>query len=520
MYEWILSFFLIATGVFAVAVGSCQKSYLVVLPFIFAGLIVAPPIGSICAKLVPLLEPFKRRLGAAIILVVVGLFVTYNQCLRSGITSVLETQRAGISRIAGADSEKTGQAGISANNDAAQGESADRGSAESRERQAVAPSGESAMPGNGSAKPVSESAGVKSAETERSRKGGIAGAASESGTGQAGRGTPEKKTAAADRRKRDSEKTGTDAKRMTGISGTGREKSSRTGVSGRESDAHEAGKEMSRAAAPPGEKSLKKAAGGASYTGDMIGGIPHGKGTMKLPAGEQQVVSGPAKKAAAVDLRVFLSRWNYDRREAVSGVIEEYTGEWQRGVPVRKGTFVWSDGDRYSGEFAGRKKQGYGTYRYGHGTRYQGQWSDDRANGEGMIVWSNGDRYTGGWRNDRREGRGTYIWNSGIKYTGQWKGDAMEGRGKISWADGNSYDGEWKNNMRHGKGVYVWKNGDTYRGEFWHNRREGKGTYLWKDGSSYTGEWKNGTRHGEGILKYNGKTIRGEFQNDRLIQER
>lgn len=514
-----------ATGAFAVTVGSCQKSYLVLLPFIFAGLVVAPPIGSGCAKLVPLLEPFKRRLGAAIILVVLGLFVTYNQCLRSGITNVLGTQKADVTLTARTDSGMSGDTGIAGKDTAVQGDN-DQESTLGRERQAAVPSEESAMPDNRAAKHVSESADGKSAGTEGTRPVEITRRASDSESDQIGRGAPEKRTAAYDEKKRETAKSDTAAKRRTGITDPGREKSPQAGASGRKFEADAVDKEMSKAAAAQRRRPAKKIAGGASYTGDMANGIPHGTGTLKLPAREQQAVSAAPEKAdtqkkeAAIDLRTFLSQWNYDRREGAAAAIEEYTGEWQRGVPVRKGIFIWSDGDRYSGGFAGRKKQGYGTYRYVHGTRYQGQWADDRANGEGMIVWTNGDRYTGGWKNDRREGKGTYIWNSGIKYTGQWKDDAMEGHGKISWTDGNSYDGEWKSNMRHGKGVYVWRNGDTYRGEFRKNRREGAGTYLWKDGSSYAGEWKNGTRHGEGILKYNGKTIRGTFLNDRLIQER
>ncbi len=528
MYKWILSFFLMATGIFAVNVGSCQKSYLILLPFILAAMIISPPIESMCAKLVPVLEPFKRRLGIAVILVIIGLFVSYNQCLRRGITNVLETQNVEITRSGAGDSEKYGPSAVIGDNYAGQGDAADRESTEGRERLAGVSSDERARPDGRIATTVAGSSGAKSATGEKGRPGDAVKGASGNASDQGGRRAPEKRTADDGQSKRTAARSYSAVKSKSGMSSDDRKRTSQRIVAERKSEAHKVDKVdtgISPESAERGKKAVKTA-DGASYTGEMSNGIPHGTGTMKMPAGEEQAVSAPAKKAAerektdAVDLRTFLSPWSYDRRETGFSAIREYTGQWRHGVPVKKGTFIWSDGDRYSGEFIGREKQGYGIYHYRHGTTYQGQWSHDRANGEGEIVWSNGDRYAGEWKDDRREGKGTYVWNSGITYTGQWKNDAMEGRGKISWADGNSYDGEWKNNMRHGKGVYMWKNGDRYSGEFRHNRREGMGTYVWKDGSSYIGEWKNGTRNGEGVLKNNGKTIRGIFQNDRLMQER
>ena len=39
-----------------------------------------------------------------------------------------------------------------------------------------------------------------------------------------------------------------------------------------------------------------------------------------------------------------------------------------------KGTYTWSDGRKYEGDYVNDKKEGLGTYTWADGRKYQGLW--------------------------------------------------------------------------------------------------------------------------------------------------
>ena len=41
-----------------------------------------------------------------------------------------------------------------------------------------------------------------------------------------------------------------------------------------------------------------------------------------------------------------------------------------------KGTFTWTDGDKYLGEFKDDIPYGKGTFSYANGEKYEGEWKD------------------------------------------------------------------------------------------------------------------------------------------------
>ena len=71
--------------------------------------------------------------------------------------------------------------------------------------------------------------------------------------------------------------------------------------------------------------------------------------------------------------------------------------------------------------------------------------------GQGTYTWSNGNKYVGEWKGDNMHGQGTYTWPNGDKYVGVWK-DGRETGGWYYWADGGkkwSYTdsaGNWVDN--------------------------------------------------------------------------
>jgi hypothetical protein len=50
--------------------------------------------------------------------------------------------------------------------------------------------------------------------------------------------------------------------------------------------------------------------------------------------------------------------------------------------------------------------------------------------GKGTDVFANGDKYTGNYKNGKPEGLGVYTWSNGSYYEGEFKSGLKEGKGK------------------------------------------------------------------------------------------
>ena len=55
-----------------------------------------------------------------------------------------------------------------------------------------------------------------------------------------------------------------------------------------------------------------------------------------------------------------------------------------------KGTFTFSDGDKYVGEWKDSKYHGKGTYTVPNGQKYVGEYKDDKRNGKGTATHPSG----------------------------------------------------------------------------------------------------------------------------------
>ena len=67
-------------------------------------------------------------------------------------------------------------------------------------------------------------------------------------------------------------------------------------------------------------------------------------------------------------------------------------------------------------------------------------------NGQGTYTYSDGDKFEGEWKDDQWNGQGTYTWSDGKKYVGEWKEMKRSGQGTFTLPSGNKFEGEWKNN--------------------------------------------------------------------------
>jgi hypothetical protein len=56
---------------------------------------------------------------------------------------------------------------------------------------------------------------------------------------------------------------------------------------------------------------------------------------------------------------------------------------------------------------------GSGTFSWSDGRRYMGEYFDDRKNGYGEFVWPDGRSYKGDWLNVKQHGKGMYKTSQG-----------------------------------------------------------------------------------------------------------
>ncbi|MDP5170585.1 MAG: hypothetical protein NWR72_10090, partial [Bacteroidia bacterium] len=60
-----------------------------------------------------------------------------------------------------------------------------------------------------------------------------------------------------------------------------------------------------------------------------------------------------------------------------------------------KGTFEYTTGDVYEGEFLHGNRHGKGHLHMPNGDAYDGEWKNDKMHGQGVYSYRNGDVLTG-----------------------------------------------------------------------------------------------------------------------------
>ena len=153
-----------------------------------------------------------------------------------------------------------------------------------------------------------------------------------------------------------------------------------------------------------------------------------------------------------------------------------------------KGTFEFTNGDKYVGEFKDGKIDGQGTLSIKIGYKYVGQFKDNEFDGQG--TYSNGEY--GDW-----------------VYVGEFKDHDMNGKGTITYYNSNDdklaekwsekYIGEFKDGKPNGQGILTYSDGSKYVGEFKDEQPNGQGTYTNKEGNEFTGVWVNGLLNGKKV---------------------
>jgi len=178
-----------------------------------------------------------------------------------------------------------------------------------------------------------------------------------------------------------------------------------------------------------------------------------------------------------------------------------------------------------------------------NGDRYNGEATENNVfEGQGTYVWSNGSSYVGEWKKGQFDGRGTYVvvGTEGYQFVGSFLNGKQSGHGRCRFASGREYVGEWADGLMHTStttaeyrggpgddfvryvgtmergllsgagGTYECTNGDTYCGAFRENHPHGAGEMIFGEEKrtklgvvSFKGAFVDGQSLGLGDLCFN-----------------
>ncbi|KAL7133496.1 hypothetical protein ABFS83_12G144600 [Erythranthe nasuta] len=189
---------------------------------------------------------------------------------------------------------------------------------------------------------------------------------------------------------------------------------------------------------------------------------------------------------------------------------EQYSGSLVGNSPEGSGTYTWSDGSKYEGQWRFGVRHGYGKLQWPSGAFYEGEFSGGYINGSGLYTRSDRAVYNGRWRLNLKHGLGYQTYPNGDIFEGSWIKGAPQGHGKYTWTNGNVYMGNVNGGKISGKGTLTWTNGDSYEGSWLDGHMHGFGVYTWVKlygGGTYVGTWTRGLKDGKGTFYPKGRKI-------------
>ncbi len=235
----------------------------------------------------------------------------------------------------------------------------------------------------------------------------------------------------------------------------------------------------------------------------------------------------------------------------------KYVGEYKSGTRWGTGTYTWSTGEKHTGQWMSDSQHGEGSYYDSYGNVTVGVWKDgtyqgkigeisgcifgDCSDGYGTYVWTSGEKYTGNWVLDKRKGQGTNYFAGGDRYEGEWLNDLRNGYGTNYYLDGTSKSGMWENdkytgtgennygcisgNCTDGYGIYTWQSGERYEGYWGYDKtdgiskRNGYGTNHFSNGATYTGTWNMDLKDGYGTYYYHPESEYKSYIGDYILDK-
>jgi hypothetical protein len=255
---------------------------------------------------------------------------------------------------------------------------------------------------------------------------------------------------------------------------------------------------------------------GESYIGEWKNGKYHGQGKLKTASGRVQ--AGEFKDG------------EYIARQTVAGV-RALLANRKRDLPpcqgsnptkfdMCSGTFLFSEGVKYTGEWERGMLSGQGVLLFPSGGTSEGTFAEGALNGLGIsiAITANGQTtIVGEFIDDKANGMVTVIFPNG-EYVGQAKESMYHGEGKLTTKKGDVIVGEFINGLPDGPISASMSDGEKYVGQMKEGEYDGFGELTRADGVKYSGEFKDGGYHGKGtLITAKGEKFVGEFRDGQYI---
>lgn len=110
-----------------------------------------------------------------------------------------------------------------------------------------------------------------------------------------------------------------------------------------------------------------------------------------------------------------------------------------------KGIYIFSNGEKYEGDFKNGEINGDGTYTYPDRSKYVGEFASGVRHGQGTLKTVYGLTYVGHWANDLPNGKGVSTFGGGMQFSGEFKNGIIYGGGKLVMPDGTEIKIKWNN---------------------------------------------------------------------------
>ncbi|RVE76723.1 hypothetical protein OJAV_G00011680 [Oryzias javanicus] len=113
-------------------------------------------------------------------------------------------------------------------------------------------------------------------------------------------------------------------------------------------------------------------------------------------------------------------------------------------MTLTRGSFTYSSGEEYHGEWREGLRHGLGQLTFSDGTCYTGQFENGLFNGGGVLVFPDGSRYEGDFVQGKFQGVGVFTRFDGMKFEGEFKRGCVDGYGLLTFAHargGGSHEG-------------------------------------------------------------------------------
>jgi hypothetical protein len=207
---------------------------------------------------------------------------------------------------------------------------------------------------------------------------------------------------------------------------------------------------------------LVTATGTYTNANDVEGG---GKATITFNAGENE-----GKTETYEGTYYMKKRFGYGKYTYFNGDV--FTGGWNEGAKLGYGELVYNTPAAAEGEEEGAGPKRGGKYFGHYGMETTGEQSymiggaDNVRNGDGTFVYVNGDQYSGEWVKGKKSGQGMYFFKADrTRLVGTWK-DGKIVSGKWIFPNGTYYVGMFENGKPNGTGNWVFKNGHQLAGSY------------------------------------------------------